>query len=157
MLLLSLVLVRCASGCNLEASKTDKGLPIETWLDNDSVQALHRIQGIYRADFELSKLTVNYEGDLRELPTSFTPFDYCLGFKDKGCFDEISRLTASRGFFSGKVSNFGFLDVVVSFDGPGAIEEACPMGRITVVRLIQAGSIESPQDRLGTEGLTERE
>jgi hypothetical protein len=146
LVLLSGPLAGCmTSGCISVDLTADKALPVETWLDRNNIGAVHRIQGIYRSDFEFSTLTVDFDGDLRDLPTGFTLFDYCIGFADEVCYNEISRSTASRGYFLGKVAHFGFLDAVVRFDGPASLEEACPMGHITVLRLIQAGRIESPQ------------
>jgi hypothetical protein len=119
----------------------DTSLPIETWIVAGDTQELHRIQGIYSADFELSKLTVNYQGDIHDLPASSSPFDYCVGFLNRTCYERVTRDTKAVGSFAGRIGNFGFLDVVVEFEGEAPNELLCTMGVITIVRVIQAGSI----------------
>jgi hypothetical protein len=104
------------------------------------IGTLHRVQGIYRSGLEFSKLVVGYEGSIKDL-NSVASLDFCVAV-DEACRGELKKRTKAKGAFREDFEHFGFVDALVLYKGEGAPEELCPLGRIVVVHLIEAHSID---------------
>ena len=99
--------------------------------------SIFRVQGIYRARFELSSLAIAYDGRLDDLDSPYFQ-DFCIGVSDS-CYRELDRATKAKGRFRDRLSEFGLIDAVVRFKSPTGTD--CPFGNITIVNLVSAHSI----------------
>lgn len=95
-ILASGTLLHCATQ-RCPAFSSDIAMPIESWIKDDTgaPQSLHRIQGIFSGGFELSKLTVDYNGKLKDVVTGSTILDYCVGFESAACYERVRRSTVA--------------------------------------------------------------
>lgn len=102
--------------------------------DPENVEETYRVAGIYRGGFELSHLAVYSEEPPATIP-SFTPFDFCLGVAPI-CQKTFRRATRVEGALASRYPYFGVIHAVVKYEGPREWGEDCPLGHITVLRLI---------------------
>jgi hypothetical protein len=115
-------------------------MPVEANFGS-AVGSVHRIQGIYRAAFEVSgKISVLYAQPVEELGY-FNGTDFCASVVSEKCYDDLKRGTKAIGSFAHKFWYFGFVDVVVRYDGPAPADDNCPFGQVTILRIIQADPI----------------
>jgi hypothetical protein len=137
---MSVLLLHCSmEPCRLGSPDVLR-MPVETNFVSEA-GSVHRIQGIYRAAFELSgKISVLYSQPVEELGY-FNGTDFCASVVSDQCYGDLKSGTKAIGSFAHKFWYFGFVDVIVRYDGPAPAADGCPFGRVTILHIIQANPI----------------
>jgi hypothetical protein len=145
LLALEMIISGCVANICSDRSAVLLSMPVEDDISTSRVGSIHRLQGVYRSGFELGSLLATrcppqYKSlcDIRGLGN---PTDYCVYFDRDQCFCDLERGTKAIGESAATFTNFGFVDLVVRYDGTPPSLVPCVLGSITVLHVIQANPI----------------
>jgi hypothetical protein len=94
-----------------------------------------RVRGVYRAGWEFSLLAVAI-GQETMTPSAYSSIEYCVSVTTE-CSTTFNKATDLPGDYVDGFSKLAYVDLVVRYEGRrGGFD--CPLGRITVLRIVHA-------------------
>lgn len=131
------LLTSCTSStCHVSLEDAER-IPSMLRSDTRDANTLFRVEGVYKGDWESSKLAAEFEGSLLEVPHVYY-LDFCVEVHPR-CAGRFYSATRIPEGISPRYLHLAKVDVIVEYDSSDTATD-CPLGTVTVEHIVSVNA-----------------